>query len=176
VKRLSVALDEKSDELINSYLSKYNVSKSEIIRRAIKCLKFEDENVKGRTTLQDLTAYIDFLSNMEHVIVDVAHWKAIFLEISENSEKFWNEVSKIGEQHLDEFYDKGKKDVRGILEFVEKTNWYKLSIDSENCYTLILIVSESSKFVKKFFEGLFKNYPRKVEISEDYKKLRIRLK
>ncbi len=176
VKRLSIALDEKSDALIDSYQSKYNLSKSEIIRRALECLKYEDENVKGRTNLETISAYIDFLANMEHVIVDVAHWKAIFLEIDEKSEKFWNEVVKIGEQHLNEYYDKGKKDVRSILEYVEKTNWYKLSIDSENCYTLILIVSEASKFVKKFFEGFFKNYPRKVEITEDYKKLRVRVK
>ncbi|MBN2603878.1 MAG: CopG family transcriptional regulator [Candidatus Thermoplasmatota archaeon] len=176
MKRLSVALDDKSDVMIDSYQSKYNLSKSEIIRRALECLKFEDENVKGRSNLATVSTYIDFLANMEHVVVDIAHWKAIFSEIDEKSERFWNEVEKIGEQHFIKYYDKGMKDIRSILEYVEKTNWYKLSTDSENCYTLILIVSEASKFVKKFFEGFFKNYPRKVEITEDYKKIRIRLK
>jgi len=36
---------------------------------------------------------------MEHVIVDIAHWKAIFSEIGEDSEEFWDEVYKIGEEH-----------------------------------------------------------------------------
>ena len=176
MKRLSIALDDKSSNMIDSYQSKYNLSKSETIRRALECLKYVDENINGKTNLKTISVYVDLLANMEHVIVDVAHWKAIFSEIGEKSEKFWNEVAKIGEQHFNEYFDKGMRDLKNILEYVEKTNWYKLSTDSENCYTLILIVSEASKFVKTFFEGFFRNYPRKVEITEDYKKLRIRLK
>jgi len=57
------------------------------------------------------------------------------------------------------------------LEHVEKTNWYKLSVDSGDCYTLILTVTEAGKFVFNFFSGFFKNYPRKVEISDEGKKI-----
>ncbi len=33
---------------------------------------------------------------MEHVIVDIALWKAICNEIGEGTEEFWKEVYKIG--------------------------------------------------------------------------------
>jgi hypothetical protein len=112
---------------------------------------------------------------MEHVIVDIAHWKSIFTEIGKGSEQFWEEVRRIGEAHTKEYYDKGLKNIKDILEYVENTNWYKLSVDSESSFTLILTVSESSEFVKNFFKGFFKNYPRKVEINEEYKKIRIRI-
>ena len=62
-----------------------------------------------------------------------------------------------------------------MLEHVEKTNWYKLNVDSEDSYTLILTVSEASKFVYTFLSGFLKGYPRKVEISEEGKKIRIRV-
>ena len=120
--------------------------------------------------------YIDYLASMEHVIVDIAHWKAIFSEIGEDSEEFWDEVYKIGEEHRKEYYDKGIKNIQQILEYVEKTNWYKLNIDSENSYTLILSVSEASKFVTTFFKGLFKHYARDVEIIEEHKKIRINIR
>ncbi len=41
-----------------------------------------------------------------------------------------------------------------------------MNADSENSFTLILAVSETAKFVKMFFDGVFKNYPKKVEIVE----------
>jgi hypothetical protein len=107
---------------------------------------------------------------MEHVIVDIAHWKAIFSEICNGSEEFWSTVYKIGEEHLKEFQDKGLREAKQILEHIEKKNWYRLSVDSEYSYTLILTVSESGKFVKTFFEGIFKNYPRRVEIIKEHKK------
>ena len=112
---------------------------------------------------------------MEHVIVDIAHWKSIFKEIGSGSTQFWKEVYDIGTEHWKEYYDKGIRNVQDTLRYVEKTNWYKLNEDSENSYTLILTVSGASKFVATFFQGFFSRYPRKVEIREDYKKIRIRV-
>jgi len=174
VERLSVSLDEKSLSIIEEYLSKYNVSKAGIIRKALQCLKNMEE-LREKIPLENIMTYIDYLANMEHIIVDVAHWKSIFSEIGKGSEKFWDEVYKIGEAHTKEYYDKGLRDVEQILRYIEKTNWYKLNIDSENSYTLILTVSESSKFIKTFFEGFFSKFPQKIEISEGYKKIRIKL-
>lgn len=164
MERLSVSLDEKSLSIIEEYLSKYNVSKAGIIRKALQCLKNMEE-LREKIPLENIMTYIDYLANMEHIIVDVAHWKSIFSEIGKGSEKFWDEVYKIGEAHTKEYYDKGLRDVEQILRYIEKTNWYKL----------ILTVSESSKFIKTFFEGFFSKFPQKIEISEGYKKIRIKL-
>ena len=173
MERLSISLDEESLAILKKYLSKYKGSKANLLRRALQCLKICEE-MQEKAPREYIQAYVDYLAKMEHVIVDIAHWKAIFSEIGEGSNKFWDEVYKIGDAHREEFYDKGLRDIRQILEYIEKTNWYRLSVDSKDSYTLILVASEASKFVKTFFEGFFKNYPGKVEISEEYKKIRIR--
>ncbi len=172
MKRICINFDDESLAVIEKY--KCEGSMANLFRRAIKYLKFCEE-AQEKASLEKITVYIDFLTKMEHVILDIADGKAIFSEIGEGSEKFWGEIQKIGEEHLKEYQDKGLRTIKQMLEYVEKTNWYKLSTDSEDTYTLILTVSEASKFVKTFFEGLFKNYSRKVEIIEESKKIRIRV-
>lgn len=174
MKRLCAYFDDESTAIIEKYEKKYGGSTAALLRRALQCLKNHEE-AQEKTSWEHIVAYVDFLANMEHVIVDIAHWKSIFTEIGEGSENFWEEIRRIGEEHTKEYYDKGLKNIKDILEYVENTNWYKLSVDSETGFTLILTVSESSEFVKNFFQGLFKKYPRKVEINEDYKKIRIRV-
>ena len=174
MKRICVNLDDESLAIIENYKLKYKGSTANLLRRAIKCLKFCEE-AQEKASLEKITAYIDFLAKMEHMIIDIAVGKAIFSEIGEGSENFWNEIDNIGEEHLMELQDKNLRTIKQILEHIEKTNWYKLSIDSENSFTLILAVSEASKFIKNFLGGVFKKYPKKVEIKEEFKKIRIRI-
>ena len=174
MERLSVSLDDESLAIIGKYLEKYKGSKANLLRKALQCLRLTEET-QEKAPFEFIRAYIDFLAKMEHVVVDISHWKAIFSEIGEGSETFWNEVFKIGEEHLKEFYDKGLREIKQILEHIEKKNWYKLNVDSEYSYTLILTVSEAGRFIKTFLEGIFKNYPRKLELCEEHKKIRIRV-
>jgi len=173
-KRVCAYFDEESLAILEKYQTKYKGSTANLLRRALQCLKICEE-AQEKAPLEKILIYIDYLAKMEHLIIDIADGKAIFSEIGEGSEKFWDEINKIGEEHLKECQDKGLRTVLQMLEYVEKTNWYKLSVDSENSFTLILAVSEASRFVKTFFEGLFKNYPRNVEIIEEFKKIRIRI-
>ncbi len=172
--RLSISLNDESSNIIHKYLPKYGGSKADLIRRALTYLN-KCEEIQENVTFNTIEAYIDYLGKLEHVIVDIAHWKVIFNEIGKGSSRFWDEVYRIGEEHRKEYYDKGIRNIRKVLEHVEKTNWYKLNVDSEDCYTLILTVSEASKFVKTFLSGFFRFYPRKVEINEEGKKIRIRV-
>ncbi len=174
MRRICANFDDESLAILEKYSSKYKGSTANLLRRAILCLK-NCEELQEKASWKKIVAYVDKLANMEHLIIDIADGKAIFTEIGQGSEKFWSEIYEIGQQHLKEYQDKGLKTVRQILEHVENTNWYKLSIDSEDSYTLILAVSEARKFVKTFFEGIFKNYPRNVEIIEEFKKIRIRV-
>ena len=174
VERLSVSLNNESSNIIKKYLPKYKGSKADLIRRALIYLD-KYEGIQDNVSLEIIETYIDYLGKMEHVIVDISHWKAIFNEIGEGSDDFWDEVYRIGEDHRKEYYDKGIKNIRKILEFIEKTNWYKLKVDSEEYFTLILTVSEASKFITTFLSGLFKNYQRKVEVREEGKKIRVRV-
>ena len=174
MRRICANFDDESLDILQKYLTKYKGSTANLLRWALQCLKNYEE-AQEKASWENIVAYVDYLAKMEHVIVDIAHWKAIFSEIGDGSEKFWDNVNRIGKEHLSEFHDKGLRDIESMLEYVENKNWYKLSKDSENSFTLILTVSEAANFVKAFFEGLFKHYPKKVEITEEYKKLRIRV-
>ncbi len=174
IERLSISLNNESSKIIQKYLPKYQGSKADLIRRALIYLD-KCEEIQETVDFKTIEAYIDYLGKLEHVIVDISHWKVIFNEIGTGSSKFWDEIYRIGEEHRKEYYDKGIRNIRMVLEHVEKTNWYKLNVDSEDCYTLILTVTEAGKFVKNFLTGFFKDYPRKVEISDEGKKIRIRV-
>ena len=174
MERLSISLNEKSLSIIKKYVSKYNTSQADIIRRSLSCLETVEETTE-KTSLDSVLTYVDYLANKEHLIIDIAHWKSIFIEIGDGSRKFWDEVYKIGDSHRKEYFDKGIREVKQVLEHIEKTNWYKLNIDSKSSFTLVLASLESTKFIKIFFEGFFSKYPQKVEIEEEYMKIRIRV-
>ena len=174
MRRICANFDDESLEILEKYQTKYKGSTANLLRRALHCFK-KFEELQEKASFEKIETYVNKLANMEHLIIDIADGKAIFSEIGEGSEKFWDDIYKIGEEHLKEYQDKGLRTVSQILRHVEITNWYKLSIDSENNFTLILAVSEASKFVKIFFEGLFNNYPKKVEVIEEFKKIRIRV-
>ena len=174
-KRVCAYFDEESLAILEKYQAKYKGSAANLLRKALRCLK-NFEELQEKASFERIKTYVNKLANMEHLIIDIADGKAIFTEIGEGSEKFWNEIYKIGAEHLKEYQDKGFRTVSQILKHVESTNWYRLNIDSENNFTLILAVSEANKFVRTFFEGLFKDFPQKVEIIEEFKKIRIRVR
>lgn len=170
--RLSVSLNDKSLAIIQKYLTKYDTSQADIIRRALYWMDIIEETTE-KVSVESILTYVDYLANSEHLILDIAHWRAIFIEIGDGSKKFWDNVYKTGDFHRKEYFDKGIRDIRQILKYVEKTNWYTLKEDSKNSFTLVLAIPESSRFIKTFFDGFFNNYPQKVEIAEEYMKLRI---
>lgn len=172
--RLSVSLNDKSLAIIQKYLTKYDTSQADIIRRALYWMDIIEETTE-KVSVESILTYVDYLANSEHLILDIAHWRAIFIEIGDGSKKFWDDVYKTGDFHRKEYFDKGIRDVKQILKYVEKTNWYTLKEDSKNSFTLVLAIPESARFIKTFFDGFFSNFPQKVEIAEEYMKLRINI-
>jgi len=172
MERLSVSLNDKSLEIIQKYLQKYDTSQADVIRRALNWMNIIEENTE-KVSVENMLTYVDYLANSEHLILVIAHWKSIFIEIGEGTKKFWDEVYKTGDCHRKEYFDKGIRDIRQILQYIEKANWYNLKEDSKNSFTLVLATSESAKFIKTFFEGFFSKYPQKVTLTEEYMKIRI---
>ncbi|AGK60452.1 hypothetical protein Asulf_00425 [Archaeoglobus sulfaticallidus PM70-1] len=171
--RVSVALDKKTEEMLNILVRKKNTTVSEIIRRAINTY-FELENATTRITPDVTKIYTDFLSDGEHCIVDIEHWTAMWEELNRNSsEEFWEIMERIGYEHGIQYLNKGMTDVYDILRYMEVGNWFRLKIDGEGCYTLVLSTHTSQKFLKVFLENLFKAQNNPVEIYEGYGKLRI---
>jgi|Deesub1362A_J573_1020465.scaffolds.fasta_scaffold00202_52 hypothetical protein len=171
--RVSVALDGKTEEMLNILVKKKNTTISEIIRRAITTY-FELENAATRITPDVTKIYTDFLSDGEHCIVDIEHWTAIWEELNEKaSEDFWKIMEIIGHEHGIQYKNKGLTDVYEILRYMEVGNWFRIKIDGEGSYTLILSTFTAQRFLKVFFENLFKAQQIPVEIHEGYGKLRI---
>jgi hypothetical protein len=171
--RISVALDRKSEEMLNILVRKNNTTISEIVRRAINTY-FELENAATRVTPDITKIYTDFLSDGEHCIVDIEHWTAMLDELNKKaSDEFWKMMEKIGYEHGIQYKMKGLTDVYDILRYMEVGNWFRVKIDAEGCYTLILSTHTSQKFLKIFFENIFKAQGISVKIYEGFGKLRL---
>jgi hypothetical protein len=174
VERLTVSLDDESFYSLNEYAHKNKCTRSAVVKKALQLLteRFEIELTCNK---EQLKAYCDFLLNKDHIILDIDHWKCFFKEIGEGSDTFWKEVYDIGVEHQEEYFTRGLRNVHDILRFVEKTNWYILNQDSENDFTLILNINDSSRFVETFFKGFFSKYPQKVAIAKGTSKIRIKI-
>ncbi len=171
--RTSIALDKRTQEMLEILMKKKNTTASEIIRRAIN-LYFEFENATTKISPDVTKIYTDFLANGEHVIVDIEHWTAIWEELNEKaSERFWKIIERTGYEHGIQYMNKGLRNVYDILRYMEVGNYFRIKIDGEGCYTLILSTHVEQKFLKIFLENLFKAQGCEVEIIEGYGKLRI---
>ena len=120
---MSVSLDEKSIEIIGKLQEEKDCSKSEVFREALKYLEIITE--KGEVSKGDLWAYLDFLREGEHLIIDIATWKSFFSDVEKHSENFWEKTFEIGEQHWSEYKDKGIDDVEGVLDYIERSGCLK---------------------------------------------------
>jgi len=69
MKRISVALDDKTDELLNSLVSKKNMTVSDIVRMAIGAY-YELEGDESELDMEKLKKYAKLLYGGESVIVD----------------------------------------------------------------------------------------------------------
>ena len=172
MERLTFALDEESKSILQQFSDNNNLSKTAVMRLALQSLQ-KQSKLEEICEIEKLYTYGEFLANKDHIILDIDHWESFFKEIDEGSESFWKEVYDIGVEHQKEYYNKGLREVKDILKFVEKTNWYILNQDSETSFTLILNLSTSAKFVEQFFKGFFQDYPRKIVIMRGGRKIRI---
>ena len=118
MKRICANFDDESLEILNQYLVKYKGSTAHLLRMALQSLK-NCEELQEKVPWKNVAAYVDYMGSMEHLIIDIADGQAIFSAIGEGSDKFWKEIYKIGEEHLNEYFDKGLRTVKEILEYVE---------------------------------------------------------
>ena len=171
--RVSVALDRKTEEMLNILVRKKNTTVSEIIRRAINTY-FELENATTKISPDVTKIYTDFLSDGEHCIVDIEHWTAMLDELNRKaSDEFWKIMETIGYEHGIQYKNKGLRDVYDILRYMEVGNWFRVKIDGEGSYTLILSTHTSQKFLRIFLENVFKAQNIPVKIYEGFGKIRI---
>ena len=174
--RVTVAFDKTTADLLEKISTESEVSQSEIMRRA---LKFYNENkaLEDPTIKKKIHAYLDMLTNGEHVILDVDHW-LMFLSLiasSPEKEKFWADHKELARAHWEQLKTKVHSPEEMLLR-LEICNFYRLTKNAPNDYTLVFVAEVSKDFIKVFLEEYFAAMGVKAEIKENLTKLRVTIK
>lgn len=123
-------------------------------------------------SLEDALVYSDLLSAREHVIVDIEIWSAILEIIDENKkEEFFELVENVGFEHGIQYKEKGLRTIEDVLKYMEYENWFRLKVNSDRTYTLILLAKSEQKTLESFLKGVFKAMKFNAEIRHYYRKL-----
>jgi hypothetical protein len=174
--RITVAFDKTTADLLEKISTEAQVSQSEVMRRA---LKFYNENkaLEDPAIKKKILAYSDMLLNGEHVIIDVDHW-LMFLRLISSSpeqEKFWSEHKEVARAHWEQLKTKVHS-AEEMLVRLEACNFYRLTKNAPNDYTLVLVSEVSKDFIRIFLEEYFAAMGVKAEIKENLTKLRVTVK
>ena len=174
--RVTVAFDKTTADLLEKISKESEVSQSEIMRRALKFysdnMALEDPAIKKK-----IHGYMDMLLSGEHVILDVDHW-LMFLNLINSSpekEKFWNAHKEVARAHWEQLKTKVRSPEE-MLSRLEVCNFYRLTKNAPNDYTLVLVSEVSKEFIKIFLEEYFSAMGVKAEIKENLTKLRVTIK
>ena len=171
--RITVAFDKTTADLLEKISTEAQASQSEIMRRA---LKFYNENkaLEDPAVKKKILAYMDMLLNGEHVIIDVDHW-LMFLRLISSSpeqEKFWSEHKEVARAHWEQLKTKVHSPEEMLIR-LEACNFYRLTKNAPNDYTLVLVSEISKDFIRIFLEEYFAALGVKAEIKENLTKLRV---
>lgn len=170
--RVTISLDKETAELFDRLKQEERASKSGLIRRALKFYsEYKDMLSKGDKKIE---TYIEMLADGEHIIFDVDHWLLFLkhLETSEEKEAFFEAHRNIAMSHGEQLAGRIST-VEGLLRRLEICNFYKLNKVSEKEFTLILGSERSKEFIRIFLEEVAAGLGFKIEIKEDYAKLRV---
>ena len=174
--RITVAFDKTTADLLEKISSEAQVSQSEIMRRA---LKFYNENkaIEDPTIKKKIHAYLDMLLTGEHIILDVDHWLMFLRLIASSPEKetFWKEHKEVARAHWEQLKTKVHSPEE-MLNRLEVCNFYRLTKNAPNDYTLVLVSEVSKDFIRIFLEEYFSAMGVKAEIKENLTKLRVTVK
>ena len=174
--RITVAFDKSTADLLEKISTESQVSQSEIMRRALKFYN-ENKTFEDPTTKKKINAYLDMLLTGEHIILDVDHW-LMFLRLiasSPEKEKFWAEHKEVARAHWEQLKTKVHSPEE-MLYRLEICNFYRLTKNAPNDYTLVLVSEVSKDFIRIFLEEYFSAMGVKAEIKENVTKLRVTVK
>jgi hypothetical protein len=171
--RITVAFDQSTANLLEKISKEAGLSQSEIMRRALR-FYYENRVLENAVTRKKIYTYMNLLLSGEHVILDVDHW-LLFLKLVEScpsGEEFWAEHRDVARSHTEQLKTKVLT-VEELLARLEACNFFRITKDSENDFTLVLGSELPKKFVKIFLEEYFAGMGVKAEIKENLAKLRV---
>lgn len=154
-KRISLAVDRKVLDALDTLVAEKGRNKSEVIRSAILTYYFHH----------------NFLSGGEYIIADIDLWSVMLDELNEKgSASFWESVRNMGFKYGLKCKTKGFANMQDVLEYMESWNWFKVKAE-ENGATLVHHIRKERKILKEFLGSLFKAMEIPVEIIEGLNKI-----
>jgi len=174
--RITIALDNETSTLIEKMKNEMKASQSELLRDALR-FYYENRNIADVSVRNKLNFYMDMLLSGEHVILDVDHW-LLFLNLAESSlekEQFWEKCREVARSHAEQLRHRVCS-LEDLLKRLEACNFFRITKNSENDFTLVLGSKEAKKFVKVFIEEFLSVMGLKTEIKENITKIRVMIK
>jgi hypothetical protein len=171
--RITVAFDPSTANLLEKISKEAGLSQSEIMRRALR-FYYENRAIDDPVVRKKIYTYMDLLLNGEHVILDVDHW-LLFLKLVEScpsGKKFWEEHRDVARSHTEQLKTKVLT-AEELLARLEVCNFFRLTKNSKNDFTLVLGSELPKTFVRIFLEEYFAGMGVKTEIKENLAKLRV---
>jgi hypothetical protein len=174
--RITVAFDQSTAKLLEKLSQEAELSQSEIMRRALK-FYYENKALVDPVLKKKVQTYMDLLLSGEHVILDIDHWLLFLrlIEASPEQEKFWAEHKEVARSHSTQLKNKVHT-AEELLERLETCNFYRLTKNSENDFTLIFGSELAKKFIKIFLTEFFSAMGFKAEIKENLSKLNVTIR
>ena len=174
--RITVAFDSSTANLLEHISKDAGLSQSEIMRRALR-FYHENRSIEDPVVRKKIYTYMDLLLNGEHVILDVDHW-LLFLKLAEScpsADKFWKEHRDVARSHREQLKNKVLTSEE-LLARLEACNFFRVTKNSDEDFTLILGSELPRTFIRIFLEEYFEGMGVKAEIKENLAKLRVTVK
>lgn len=171
--RVTVALDEETANLIEKITDDIGLSRSELVRRALRFYGANLINLDS-SIIEKLPLQLEMLLHGEHIILDLDHW-LLFLSLVEGHPKedwFWDNCRKIAKSHAEQLGERIDS-VESLLARLEACNFFRLIKNSERDFTLLLGSELPKNFIRIFLEEFSTAVGFQIEIREDLSKLRV---
>jgi predicted transcriptional regulator len=171
--RVTIALDEETEKVLEKLTKEMGVSHSALIRAA---LKFFSQNKESAKNFESMKLWSALLLKGEHIILDIDHWLLFlkYIESSGKKESFYEDGKKVAKSHAEQLA-KVTTTPEEYLKRLEACNLYKLSKDSEDEYTLVLNSSLTKRFVKELISETLTEMGFDIDMKEDMMKLRLKI-
>ena len=174
--RITVAFDQSTANLLEKLSKEAELSQSEIMRRALR-FYYDNKALVDPAIKKKVYTYMDLLLSGEHIILDIDHWLLFLrlIEASPDQEKFWNEHKEVARSHSTQLKSK-VHNPEELLERLETCNFYRMTKNSENDFTLIFGSELAKKFIRIFLTEFFAAMGSKAEIKEHLSKLNVTIR
>jgi uncharacterized protein (DUF1778 family) len=174
--RITVALDDETNDLIENLTSKAGISKSELIRQTVRFYN-NNRDLTDNVVRKKLNSYMELLLSGEHIILDVDHW-LLFLNLIESSpekEQFWEKCKEVARSHAEQLGSKVRSP-EDLFDRLEACNFFKTTKNSQKDFTLVLASENAKKFIRVFVEEFLSSMDLKAELKENVAKIRVVIK